>query len=419
MIKNAYKGILLFVAIVATDHVAHAQAAPACLYSFQHSLQIGSISPDVAELQKFLNLSMDTQVVVAGEGSPGMESNTYGPATAAAVKKFQEKYRSIILLPMGLKTGNGIFGDLTRARANLLCARMNQHRSRQVSESSLPGLVAGATTVMSLQSRVQVTQTVRVRKTPGLTGRLVGLEPALAMGTVIGGPKKVHTMTWWKVLFDNGLSGWSVQNYLLAGADGNIDATPTPASANDSSVSQGDGKLQDTVGNTWALGTGGEVLKNGMPIRTNEFAAVNLVLLHNGAVFSRSAGMGPTQWFMWTGSTWTSVDKDPREVSATTSAVLISSMSPSAGSIGTPVVIKGSGFGFKPTVHFGAGVIPNISSDGNVLTFTVPSSLEAGCRLSTPPCMILSQQTQLGQYDVSVKNGDMQSAIVAFTVTAE
>ncbi len=79
-------------------------------YTFNTNLTVGSKSTDVMNLQKTLNMSADTKVAVSGAGSPGMETSTFGPATKAAVIKFQQKY--------GITPAAGYVGPVTRAKLN-------------------------------------------------------------------------------------------------------------------------------------------------------------------------------------------------------------------------------------------------------------------------------------------------------------
>ena len=97
--------------------------AGSCTATFTRSLGQGSTGADVMALQKFLNSSADTQVAAAGAaGSAGMETSFYGPATAAAVSKFQVKYSGDVLVPVGLTSPTGYFGPSSMAKANALCA---------------------------------------------------------------------------------------------------------------------------------------------------------------------------------------------------------------------------------------------------------------------------------------------------------
>lgn len=79
-------------------------------YTFNTNLTVGSRSQDVMNLQKVLNMSSDTMVASSGAGSPGMETMTFGPATKAAVIKFQMKY--------GITPAAGFVGAITRAKLN-------------------------------------------------------------------------------------------------------------------------------------------------------------------------------------------------------------------------------------------------------------------------------------------------------------
>lgn len=79
-------------------------------YQFNTNLTLGSTGTDVLNLQKFLNTDPATQVSVSGAGSPGNETSYFGPATRAAVSKFQVKH--------GISPTAGYFGAITRAKVN-------------------------------------------------------------------------------------------------------------------------------------------------------------------------------------------------------------------------------------------------------------------------------------------------------------
>ncbi len=97
-------------------------ASGVCPFTWTRTLTTGATGADVMKLQQFLNASADTRVSASGVGSVGMETEYYGPATAAAVSNFQMKYRSDILSPAGLVNPTGSFGPATMAKANALCA---------------------------------------------------------------------------------------------------------------------------------------------------------------------------------------------------------------------------------------------------------------------------------------------------------
>ena len=92
-----------------------------CPYTWTRNLKMGSEGADVMKLQQFLNDNADTRVAVSGAGSAGAETMYYGPATAAAVSKFQVMYRAEVLSPTGLVNPTAYFGPSSRAKANMLC----------------------------------------------------------------------------------------------------------------------------------------------------------------------------------------------------------------------------------------------------------------------------------------------------------
>ncbi len=120
--EDLQKMINDLVAQIATlqGQVGQTGSATASGYTWTRDLKTGAMGADVMELQKFLNSDADTRVAATGAGSTGMETQTFGPATAAAVSKFQMKYRAEILTPAGLVNPTGFFGPSTRAKANAL-----------------------------------------------------------------------------------------------------------------------------------------------------------------------------------------------------------------------------------------------------------------------------------------------------------
>lgn len=80
-------------------------------YEFTTELQQGSTGVAVLNLQRVLNQDPDTRVAVSGSGSPGLETSIFGPATKAAVERFQEKYATI-------EESNGVVDERTREKLN-------------------------------------------------------------------------------------------------------------------------------------------------------------------------------------------------------------------------------------------------------------------------------------------------------------
>ena len=108
-------------ALGGTPATTGGSSASVCPFTWTRDLKTGATGADVMTLQKFLNSNADTRVAATGAGSAGMETQTFGPATAAAVSKFQVMHRADILTPAGLTNPTGFFGPSTRAKANALC----------------------------------------------------------------------------------------------------------------------------------------------------------------------------------------------------------------------------------------------------------------------------------------------------------
>ena len=92
-------------------------------FSFENTLKFEMVLPEVKYLQIVLNSDPQTRLADSGVGSPGEETNIFGPLTKAAVIKFQEKYASEVLAPWELTQGTGLVGETTRAKLNQLLGK--------------------------------------------------------------------------------------------------------------------------------------------------------------------------------------------------------------------------------------------------------------------------------------------------------
>ncbi len=107
-----------------TPLVAEGEAPSVCHnITFTRNLSLGDSGEDVRCLQAFLNQNPDTRVSLTGAGSSGNETQLFGALTRIAVIKFQEKYASEVLTPLGLSSGTGFFGISTRSKINKLLGR--------------------------------------------------------------------------------------------------------------------------------------------------------------------------------------------------------------------------------------------------------------------------------------------------------
>lgn len=102
---------ILPIFFIATAFVFVAEAA-----TFERNLRVGDRGEDVLYLQQILNQSEDTRLAISGPGSPGFETNYFGPITKSSVVLFQEKFREEVLAPTGLFKGTGFVGPLTRKK---------------------------------------------------------------------------------------------------------------------------------------------------------------------------------------------------------------------------------------------------------------------------------------------------------------
>lgn len=124
-------------------------------FTFTENMRQGARGDAVKYLQILLNTNEDTKVAQEGPGSPGNETEYFGPVTHAAVVTFQEKYASEVLEPVGLQTGTGYVGPSTRAKLNELLTG-----EEVVDEDSTPNLSA---VLEQLQALAEALETLQAR----------------------------------------------------------------------------------------------------------------------------------------------------------------------------------------------------------------------------------------------------------------
>jgi len=66
---------------------------------------------------------------------------------------------------------------------------------------------------LAIGDRVQTSNNLNVRSSASAQAAIVGTAPLGAQGTIVSGPT-INSYTWWNIRWDNGLVGWSVQDYL-------------------------------------------------------------------------------------------------------------------------------------------------------------------------------------------------------------
>jgi hypothetical protein len=81
-----------------------------------------------------------------------------------------------------------------------------------ISSQSSPLLIKTLPSTYNIGVRIQTIYTLNVRAKAGKSAKILGTQPAKALGTIIEGPKKSDKYTWWKVDFDTGIDGWIAQD---------------------------------------------------------------------------------------------------------------------------------------------------------------------------------------------------------------
>ena len=152
-----------------------------CSYMFNTNMKLGSRGASVMDLQKVLNMYPQTQVSMSGAGSPGMETSSFGPATRAAVNKFQALH--LAELGVSAPTGNVFAG--TRGLLNEVCSGMVSTNPTNPTNPTFPTtpVVTGPVRVMLSSSQ------------PANTGVITGQAGALLANLTFTGNGTVNSVT--------------------------------------------------------------------------------------------------------------------------------------------------------------------------------------------------------------------------------
>ncbi len=81
---------------------------------------------------------------------------------------------------------------------------------------NIPSAHAQSVATLAVGASVQSTDRLRVRSQPSTASTRVGSEAAGASGVITAGPTMVANHTWWDIKWNDGLSGWSIADYLTA-----------------------------------------------------------------------------------------------------------------------------------------------------------------------------------------------------------
>ncbi len=136
-------------------------------FMFNQNLSQGSRGMAVKYLQIVLNANPDTRLAQTGPGSPGNETEYFGPITREAVNKFQSKYASEILNPIGLNAPTGFVGTQTRAKLNSILQKGVSETRPPVDNTIMEALKEIADAVKNLSARVDA-----LYRAPGEEGDL-------------------------------------------------------------------------------------------------------------------------------------------------------------------------------------------------------------------------------------------------------
>lgn len=173
--------ILGGIVAAATSASAALNLAPqSCSYMFNTNMKLNSRGTDVMNLQKVLNMYPQTMVAEVGAGSPGMETTKFGPATRAAVNKFQ----ALHLAELGITSPTGNVFAGTRGLLNEVCSGSVVTTTPPVTTTTLPIGCSSTTGFSSITGASCATGVVTTTTSGPVSAMLASSQPT---GNLISG----------------------------------------------------------------------------------------------------------------------------------------------------------------------------------------------------------------------------------------
>ena len=185
---------------VATNSVYKDKTRFARLYAVNFRSFYGHLTAQASEAAPTVTLSASPTSIPNGESSTLSWTSANATACSGTGKGFS---------PTGASGSLAVAPGITTAYG-VTCTGVGGSASRSVTVTvtAAPTLAMGMT--------VATIGTLYVSSTPSSGTPSIGVEAQGSQGTIIGGPESANSTTWWKVSFDDDLTGWAYQSGLEA-----------------------------------------------------------------------------------------------------------------------------------------------------------------------------------------------------------
>ena len=112
-------------------------------------------------------------------------------------------------------TGDAISGSVTVTPSTTTTYSVSCTGAVGSASASATVTLSDSVPTFAIGARIATTATVTVLSRPNTyRGQALCMEAAGSLGTITGGPKANQGFVWWHVAYDNGCTGWSIQDSL-------------------------------------------------------------------------------------------------------------------------------------------------------------------------------------------------------------